>query len=118
MLKVYQKLKEFEKNVKILGDIIIILLNLKMPKHLIWSETHHYQTEAINSVPATEKYEKFLTKIKKTWKKLLKWKDNAPNIEKWDLYFTISQGPKTPSLRWNTSISLRKHLFSTCSIKH
>ena len=118
MLKVYQKLKEFEKNVKILGDIIIILLNLKMPKHLIWSETHHYQTEAINSVPATEKYEKFLTKIKKTWKKLLKWKDNAPNIEKWDLYFTISQGPKTPSPRWNTSISLRKHLFSICSIKH
>ena len=29
---------------------------------------HQYQAEAINSVPATEKYEKSLTKIKKTIK--------------------------------------------------
>ena len=40
----------------------------KDQKHPIWSETHQYQTEAKNLVPATEKYEMSLTKIQKTLK--------------------------------------------------
>ena len=46
----------------------MILLNLKVPKHSTWNDTNQYQTEAKKSVPAAEKYEKSLTKIKKTLK--------------------------------------------------
>ena len=39
-----------------------------MPKQPTWSDTTQYHTEAIKSVPVTEKHEKPLIKILKTWK--------------------------------------------------
>ena len=42
----------------------------------------------------------------------------SPKTEKWDLHFTISQGAKTPSLSWHTSMSVRKHLISLCNWKN
>ena len=42
----------------------------------------------------------------------------SPETEKWDLHFTISQGAKTPSLSWHTTVSVRKHLISLCNWKN
>ena len=47
---------------------IRILLYLKVKKHPTWNKTPQYQTEATKSVPETEKYQKYLIKIKKIWK--------------------------------------------------
>ena len=65
IFKIYQKIKSIFKKWRsirwyheILRNTKCILLYIKMSKHSTWSDTAQYHTEAIKSVPATEKHEK------------------------------------------------------------
>ena len=112
IFKVCQKIKSIFKKWwsirwyhEVLGNAKCILLYIKMPKQPTWSDTAQYHSEAIKSFPVTEKHEKPLIKILKTWKNK---RIISAILRNGTCTLTISQGTKTLYPRWDTSISVWK----------
>ena len=108
MFKVCQKIKSIFKKWwsirwyhEVLRNAKCILLYIKMPKQPTWSDTAQYHPEAIKSFPVTEKYEKPLIKVLKTWKN--NEKNNLRKIKKWDLRFNYVS-------RYQNTLSKVRHL--------